>query len=130
MGLPAAKSASDVRSELVNASLTHASVGAARHSRSGAPIPPARLTSSPSGYGSSWVQPMVRARSHSTSPSAVLEWLAARAQREQFVDGRHFVIVAAEPFDQEELGRWLDRPIASVEAPTGPEVGEKLARLS
>lgn len=57
------------------------------------------------------------------------EWIAARAKQERFVDGRHHVIVDAESFDPADLRRWLDLRISSVEAPTWPKVGEKLARL-
>ena len=57
------------------------------------------------------------------------EWLAARARQERFIDGRHHVIVDAESFDQGDLRRWLNQRVSSVEAPTWPDVGEKLARL-
>jgi hypothetical protein len=57
------------------------------------------------------------------------EWLAAQSRRKGFIDGRHHVIVNMDEFDQRQLRRWLEQRVSSVESPTWPEVGGRLARL-
>jgi hypothetical protein len=58
------------------------------------------------------------------------EWLAERSRNEGIIDGRHHAVVNVDAFDERDLRKWLEQRVASVEAPTWPEVAARLARFA
>lgn len=56
------------------------------------------------------------------------EWLA-RTANGGFYDARHHVVVNLAAFDKNALHNWLAKRVASVQADSWPEIGERLGRL-
>jgi hypothetical protein len=57
------------------------------------------------------------------------EWLASRCREVGLYDARHHLVVNVGQFDKRQLRTWLESRVASVQAETWKEIGQRLGRL-